>query len=65
MSQEKTRGQVAVERLAAALGFQPETAADEWLEAVADAATADPAVAKALAEAYRRRDTIGWANIKR
>lgn len=56
-----SRQQVAAKRLAAALGFAPETAADEWLEACADAAESSPAVASALADAYRQRDTIGWS----
>lgn len=55
-----SRDQVAHKRLSSSLGFTPETAAVEWLEAVADAC-ADPAVAKAIADAYRRRDTIGWS----
>lgn len=59
-----TRAQAAAKRLADALGFAPETAADEWLEAVADAAEASPSVASALAEAYRARDTIGWSRVK-
>jgi hypothetical protein len=57
-----TRQQLALARITQALGYSPEVAADEWLEAVADACV-QPEVAQAISDAYRKRDTIGWSRI--
>lgn len=58
------RRQQALARIEQALGYAPETSAVEWLEAVADAC-ASPEVAKAIHDAYSRRDIIGWSRQKR
>ena len=44
-------------RLAAVLGYQPETAANEFVHAVADIVTDNEDIAAALDAAYRARDS--------
>ena len=56
-----SRDKQALARIAKALGYSPEVAAVEWLEAVADACEQSPEVAKAIDAAYRKRDIIGWS----
>lgn len=55
-----SRDQIALAKITEALGFQPETAATEWLEAIADVISEDASIASAIRTAYCVRDEIGW-----
>ena len=51
-------------RIAAVLGYQPETAANEFVHAVADIVTDNEDIAVALDAAYRARDVHGHCGVK-